>query len=521
MSSLRVPEPNALDRAIEWVAPQWAMKRALARVRVQAARAYYDGASLGRRTAGIRRSSADATTVSERDLTRLRQHCRDLARNNPYAVSAVREIKAKIGVARPHFVRDGERAEDLHELAKAHLETTECDSDGLLPYEGLQGLATKGMAEGGGVLIRRRWRRLSDGFAVPVQFQLLEPEYLDWTKDGPTPGGGEIIHGVEFDAIGRRRAYHLYRQHPGSLRGFRAESRPVPARDIAHVFRVDRPGQVDGIPWGAPVLLRVADTDDYEDAQVVRQKVAACFAGFVTESFDTSLPGSTTENDDGELIDSIEPGMMERLPLGSDITFADPPGVENYEEYMRVTQRGIAAGYGIAYESMTGDLKGVSFSSGKMGRLDEARNVHEWQRDILIPRIAHVLTGWFLEAAMLTGVDVDGVRVSHTVASGDMVDPTRERKAERDAIRAGQKTLTQAIQESGRDPREHFEEYARDLEMVDELGIVLDSDPRQRTAAGNEVGSGSGGGTGDDSGLSDEDMDQLADLLASRNGVYR
>ena len=74
----------------------------------------------------------------------------------------------------------------------------------------------RSVAESGEVLVRRRRRRLSDGYPVSVQLQVLEADYLDTSKTTALPNGGQIIQGVEFDVLGNLVAYWLFRQHPGS-----------------------------------------------------------------------------------------------------------------------------------------------------------------------------------------------------------------------------------------------------------------------------------------------------------------
>lgn len=521
-------EQTLLDRAIQWVAPRWALKRMAARVQIQHAKAYYDGATTGRRGASIRRSGADANVVTARTLPKLRAGSRDLIRNNPHAKRATEAIVSNtvgIGIG-PQFMREGEKATDLDRLAKAHLETTECDTEGRNTYAGLQALAMETIVGSGEVLIRRRFRRASDGLTVPLQFQVLEPDYLDDSKDGPTSTGGQIVQGVEYDRIGRIRGYWLYKNHPGSAR-LALQSDFVPARDIAHVFRTERPGQARGIPWAAPIMLRVQDFADYEEAVLVRQKIAACFAGFIQETFDRTLgapPGSETD-DDGNVIDTLEPGLIERLPPGTEIKFADPPQVEGYGEYTNVSLHAIAMGFGVSYEALTGDLRGVSFSSGKMGRLEFERNLDRWQQLMLVPQLCAPLTRWWLEAAELIGEDVDGVTVKHIAPRKEMIDPPRERRAEREAIRSGQKTLTQVIREGGRDPVEHLTELAEDFKLLDELEIVLDSDPRKRTAAGLAIEEGENGGSNGGPPSQAEDrlqglLEDLEDLFAG-NGAHR
>ena len=82
-------------------------------------------------------------------------------------------------------------------VLKAWAESTACDADGQSNMAGLQSLIASGVVGDGEALIRRRWRRASDGLPVPMQLQLLESDYLaDLTQ--ALPNGGRIVQGVEF-----------------------------------------------------------------------------------------------------------------------------------------------------------------------------------------------------------------------------------------------------------------------------------------------------------------------------------
>lgn len=111
-----------------------------------------------------------------------------------------------------------------------------CDADGQLDIFGLQTLAVREMIRAGEVLIRRRPRRLSDGLAVPLQIQIIEADLLDNTRTGDLADGGRLLQGIEFDPLGRRRAYWLHAQHPGdavvTMRR-RLESLAIPATKCA------------------------------------------------------------------------------------------------------------------------------------------------------------------------------------------------------------------------------------------------------------------------------------------------
>jgi capsid protein len=83
-------------------------------------------------------------------------------------------------------------------------------------------------------------------------------------------------------------AYHLYRTHPedGALAPMSGnggmETVRVDASEILHLFRPLRPGQIRGEPWLARALVKLNELDQYDDAELVRKKTAAMFAGFIT-----------------------------------------------------------------------------------------------------------------------------------------------------------------------------------------------------------------------------------------------
>ena len=70
----------------------------------------------------------------------------------------------------------------------------------------------------GECFVRMRPRRLEDGLAVPLQLQVLEADFLDATKSGAL-GAGRLVQGIEFDPVGKRRAYWLHGEHPGDAWG--------------------------------------------------------------------------------------------------------------------------------------------------------------------------------------------------------------------------------------------------------------------------------------------------------------
>lgn len=334
--------------------------------------------------------------------------------------------------------------------------------------------------------MRRRWRRPTDGLPLPFQIQLLEADHLDTRKHGKTDTA-ITIQGIEYDLLGRVQAYWLFPEHPGDSFGLRVvnagtygtyfgESMRVPAEDVIHFKRLDRIGQVRGIPWGAPSMLVLRDFDDYLDAQLLRQKIAACFT-IIVHDLDSAVETTATDTSKKPL-QEIQPGTIRHLPPGKTMDFARPPGVEDILDYSMINLRSVAAGYGVTYEQLTGDLKGVSFSGGRLGMLKFRRRNRNHQRIMMIPKLAKAWR-WFGEAGVMAGAWPAAVPATWTVPGQETIDPMKETQARRLEVRSGFKSLPEAIREMGYDPDKIMAENAAMQELANELDLVVESLPAQ------------------------------------------
>lgn len=481
---------NRLDRAIRYVAPQIAARREFARAQLTGianAQALYDGAARSWRTSGryIANSSANAEYMLSGE--RLRAVSRDLRRNNSTAANAVTVIAAHVVGAGIIPAIDAPRArlkKAVQNLAGDFFASTEIDFEGRHNLAGLQGLVMETVVESGEALIVRKLPPANLKLSVPLQVRVLEPEYLDATKSGPIgSNGGMLANGIEFDAEGRRVAYWIYDEHPGSMVNWRMPvSKRVDARDVTHVYRQDRPGQMRGIPWAAPVIMNLWDLHDYQEAELIRQKIAACFAVFITGGAEQNL-GQKIANEPtraGNIVEKLEPGMIQRLPQGVDAKFATPPTVQGYSDYVSVQDHHIAIGYGVPYELLSGNMREVSFISGRLGLIQFNKNVDRWRKHMLIPHACDGIARWFKAAATIAlQVDTRDVSFKWTPPRREMIEPAKEVPAMRDAIRSGLSSLSEEIRSLGSDPDDTMAEIVADNEKMDALGLVFDSDGRK------------------------------------------
>jgi lambda family phage portal protein len=485
--------PNWIDRAIEYVSPQRAVKRSEARSRIarsEKTKALFEAAGIGRRTQGWRAVGSDANAETRVAMGRLRDVARDMVRNNAYAARAKATIAHNVvGEGIEYQVRAGrpERVEQVKKLLKSHLNSTDIDADGRHNLYGLQQLAMGTVVEAGEILIRMRPRRPTDGFDLPFQIQLLEPDFLDTMVDGQQSNGNYAVQGIEFNGFGQRVAYYLFDEHPGSTTpnvSVRTRGKRISADFVAHVYRVDRPGQVRGVSWFAPVLLRMRDFADYCDAQLMRQKIAACFAAFITQD---ELPDNVDTNAvsaAGNPIETFEPGMIERLRAGESVSFATPPSTQDFGPYSSATLHEIAAGLNVTHEALTGNLEGVNFSSGRMGWLEYHRSISSWRWNMLIPQMLDPFALWGQQAVNVASGSSEPFWLDWTPPRREMIDPDSELAGATRAIRAGLSSRPEELRKLGLDPDVIYQEIKEDNARADRDGLIFDSDPRHMTMNG-------------------------------------
>lgn len=478
-----------IDRAIAVFSPATAVRRLAARHSFDMLSRGYDGAARGRRTDGwtTAPSSADAELGSAGQL--LADRSRDLTRNNPHAARAVSVLVNNIigsGIIPRAATKDealNKRVNDLWERWSA-----ECDSGGMADFCGLQTLACREMVEGGEVLIRKRPRLPIDGLSVPLQLDVLESDYLDRLKTQDLQAGGRILYGIEFDPIGKRRAYWLHAQHPGdtaiSFRG-RQTSAPIPASDVIHMYERQRT-QVRGVPWCTPVMRSLRDLDDWTVAELVRKKTEACVAAIVVGA-DEEDPGiaPSLKDGDGRAIEQMSPGLIAYMRGGKDVRFNQPSAAGGVGEWLRAQLHIIAAGYRMPYELLTGDLSQVNYSSIRAGLIEFRRLIEAMQWQIIIPVFCQQIWRWWCEQAFIAGsLPSADIAVQWSPPRWDAVDPLKDAQADLLSIRSGTMTLGQAIARQGYNPESVLQEYQRFNALLDQYGIVLDSDPRRVTGSG-------------------------------------
>ena len=294
---------------------------------------------------------------------------RHFTANNPWASAAVNALVA--GLVGPGIRAAGSPEATVIFDTWARV----ADADGRADLWGLQAAAVRGMIVDGESFT------LIEATAEGDQLRLLPAEQVDASRTMDLPGGGYVIGGVEFDSWGRRVAYHVFRQRPTKL-FCTLQTVRIPAENMIHLCRPLGAGQVRGVSWLAPVLLRLRELDVIEDALAKGVSVAALHAGFLID-----MNGTGGEPFDGLDDVSLEPGIVPRLPTGYDIKFSSPQQAQQPAEFVGHQIRAIAAGLGLPSHLVGGDLRSANYSSLRAGLVAYRQRLEQDQFGVIIPQL--------------------------------------------------------------------------------------------------------------------------------------
>lgn len=468
----------------------------------------YEGAKLGRLTADWLAGGTSADAEIRSSMARLRNRARQVIRDSDHAKAAIRTIRNNVigtGIRMQMQLlmqrgRNGKPRQDAVTNALVERRWTAwgaaevCHTGGSLSFQDIEEQVVAAAAESGEAIVRIVPQSFGAG-RVPLALEVIECDQLDETVDacGSVPGqqvtGGEWRMGVHVDEWGRPVEYAFLTSHPGDVRGggVRAAQRViVPADQIIHVFIPERPGQSRGVTWFASALKQLHHLTGYQEAEVVRARAASQLMGFImTDSGAGEELGE--EVVDGEHVTTFEPGVYKTLFPGQSVEVPDlhaPNG--QFEPFVRVMLRAMAAGLGVSYESISRDFSQTNYSSSRLALLEDRENWRALQQRVIRMFHQRVFKAW-LRAAVASGdLSLPGYQseperyetAPKWVARGwEWVDPEKEGKAYRDAVRNGFMTQAEVVMSRGGDYHELIEQRAAELAEQEELGLTFDTNP--------------------------------------------
>lgn len=389
--------PNLLERAIERVAPQWALRRHRARA-TMALTGGYVGAGYSERFAAWSPGHQDPDADVVLQLDELRGRSRDLARNAPIAAGAIetdvthvigcgltlqsRIDREVLGLSEAQAAAWQRRAERRWRL---FAQSTFCDATGEHTFAELEELGYRTARESGdGFVVLTEKRRA--GWPFKLALQLIEADRV--CNPDFRPDTDRLVAGIERDAIGAKLAVHIASHHPGGShvpRGRITWTRvPIHGgsgrRNVLHIKRSLRPGQTRGIPALATIIATLKEMSRYSTAEIEAAVNAAAQAVFVKmdpesfgELFDNEEDRSLVINKASSWDGTLRSGRAINLLPGEDITSPELGRPNpNFEPFMSAFMGYVGIGLNIPKEVLAKHFQ-ASYSAARAALLDAWR----------------------------------------------------------------------------------------------------------------------------------------------------
>lgn len=484
---------HLIDRLIASVAPGWALARVRSRALLNA---YEAGKPSSQRKIKGDNSSADRR--NQRAGAALRGIARELDENHDLARGVLNVMVAAIVGARGIGIEPQPRRLDgtIDADLSARLRTLWVDwcrrpeVTGELQWTQVQRLACRSWLRDGELLVQHiegTRPDLDHGTRVPYSLELLEADQLPIDKTDLAAG---IVQGVEKNAWGRPRAYHLLKQHPGDsvYSALLLETKRVPADIILHLKLVDRVRQTRGVSVFASVMRRLDDLKDYEDSERIAARIAAAMAVAIKRDPDLAVAGDLPASGSREFV--ISPGMVwDNLVPGESVEpiVANRPNPA-LEPFVNDQVRRVAAGTGVSYSSVSKRYDGT-YSSQRQ-ELVESWGAYATLQDEFIAQLVMPIWRRFVALALASGKlgrlprGIDLQRLDDADYRGPVmpwIDPVKEVEGAERRIAARLRARAQEIRGFGEDPADVREQIRQERAQDEADGLAPPPPPQPTT----------------------------------------
>jgi lambda family phage portal protein len=452
--------------------------------------------------AKVSRTTGDWTPVSKsiNELTRtslpaMRNRIRQMVRDFPYfdrAVNILVNFTVGTGtnfqsrVINPNW-KPGGKEKKFDRVACQKIEDAvawamdELDAAGHRHGAELERFAKREDVEAGEFLLVKRAIK-EPGRYLPYALQAFEAEWL--TDCGAKPEGKNIVdQGIEYDrSTGRVVAYHL--TDPDSW----GSSIRVPREYVLHDFEQRRNGQLRGVSPFASGVLIAHDIEDFLDATIDTNKLAAKYLALVTtDDLETWQENRAMEQDPenpAKKVDAMENAIVEYLRPGEQIHFPTNNTVGGtFEPFVKFELQMLAIATNTTYSLLSGNYGDSNYTTLRGERQDlRTMFAPHHQRNIL--HFCQPVVRDIIDQAVMAGkLDLPGYwknprtyqRCVFIPPGQEPIDPLRESKANRDDVEGRLRSPQEIVAKRGRDIEEVLDEVQEFEEMLEERGLLADA----------------------------------------------
>lgn len=320
----------------------------------------------------------------------------------------------------------------------------------------------------------------NDGLRSPIKLDITLIECDRVTAPSLKPDTARYVDGIHLDKFGNPEAYDILADHPGDTQSIGLKFSTIPASQVIHWFRRDRPGQDRGVSEFAAALPLFGQLRRYRAAVMAAAETAADLAGVIhtnTASVNTANVAA------GDAID-IEQRMLLTLPEGWDISQmkAEQPAT-TYEQFSDNNLNEASSCVSMPLNVAKSNSQKHNYSSGRLDHQKHHKAVRIEQADCECCVLQRVFDVFVMEARQALSLPDTLVRDEWHVDwfwdGFEHVDPLKEAKAESEHLNNHTTTLADVYARKGLDWEPQIRQRGREVALLRELKLPVPSDARQ------------------------------------------
>lgn len=501
---------NLIDRAINAISPEKALKREVARKKLSLVNSGYGnyGANATKKAViGWTHGGGSHREDIEEHISTLRQRSRDLyCGGSTLATGAVKRLRTNAVGTGLHLKstineeilgissEEARKLEETIEREFAHwANSTNCDIERIDNFYQLQQLALlNALLSGDSFALMTTTKRT--GSIYDLRIELVEADRVS-TPDNETINP-LFCEGVEKNANGEVVAYHISKFHPLSFQDreprewvrVKAFGEKTGRRNVIHVMNRERIGQVRGVPFLSPVIETIKQLGRYTEAEVLAAVINGLFTVFIEkESASDDVPfGEAVPEDmqvDSEDEGSIElaPGAVIDLGEGEKANMVNPGRPNpNFDPFVMAVIKQIGAALEIPYELLIMAFSN-NYSASRAAILEFFKVIKMYRAWFVTDFCQPIYEEWLCEAVAKGRINAPGffndpiIKDAYCSAewngpSAGQLDPKKEVEAAELRVKGGFSTRERETTElTGTDFYKNIKQRKREEELLKEV----------------------------------------------------
>lgn len=501
---------NLIDRAINVISPEKALKREVARKKLSLVNSGYGnyGANATKKAViGWTHGGGSHREDIEEHISTLRQRSRDLyCGGSTLATGAIKRLRTNAVGTGLHLKstineeilgissEEARKLEETIEREFAHwANSTNCDIERIDNFYQLQQLALlNALLSGDSFALMTTTKRT--GSIYDLRIELVEADRVS-TPDNETINP-LFCEGVEKNANGEVVAYHISKFHPLSFQDreprewvrVKAFGEKTGRRNVIHVMNRERIGQVRGVPFLSPVIETIKQLGRYTEAEVLAAVINGLFTVFIEkESASDDVPfGEAVPEDmqvDSEDEGSIElaPGAVIDLGEGEKANMVNPGRPNpNFDPFIMAVIKQIGAALEIPYELLIMAFSN-NYSASRAAILEFFKVIKMYRAWFVTDFCQPIYEEWLCEAVAKGRINAPGffndpiIKDAYCSAewngpSAGQLDPKKEVEAAELRVQGGFSTRERETTElTGTDFYKNIKQRKREEELLKEV----------------------------------------------------